>query len=175
MKFQFQFATLFIFLQLFQLLLFLSLSWLGGNELIPACNYVSALRIFFSLVCGSWHFFFTMSLLITCFNLFLCEVDWGVKGNFIAVARKNVLSILSVKFEEWISISLSFTSWLADSVPNCSLKGLHSAFHFSILIHYNVIYVCVYELFGLSICKFFVDLLAMIQSKGQFAKLSKRM
>ncbi|KAL1332925.1 hypothetical protein HN51_061691 [Arachis hypogaea] len=49
-------------------------------------------------------------------------VDWGIKGNFIAVARRNVLSILSVKFEEWISISLSFKSWIGDSDLNCSIK-----------------------------------------------------
>ncbi|CAL0329919.1 unnamed protein product [Lupinus luteus] len=51
-------------------------------------------------------------------------VDWGVKGEFVAVARKNnVLSILSAKkFEEWVSISLSFESWIGDSDENRSVK-----------------------------------------------------
>ncbi|KAK7247325.1 hypothetical protein RIF29_42206 [Crotalaria pallida] len=51
--------------------------------------------------------------------------DWGVKGNFVAVARKNsVLSILSPKtFEEWVSISLCFTSWVGDdSDADCNIK-----------------------------------------------------
>ncbi|XP_061344766.1 nuclear pore complex protein NUP214-like [Gastrolobium bilobum] len=49
-------------------------------------------------------------------------VDWGVKGTFVAVARKNVLSILSAKFEERVSISLPFGSWNGDSEANCSIK-----------------------------------------------------
>ncbi|XP_019461887.1 PREDICTED: nuclear pore complex protein NUP214 isoform X2 [Lupinus angustifolius] len=51
-------------------------------------------------------------------------VDWSVKGEFVAVARKNnVLSILSAKkFEEWVSISLSFNSWIGDSDENRSVK-----------------------------------------------------
>ncbi|KAE9601245.1 hypothetical protein Lal_00024059 [Lupinus albus] len=50
--------------------------------------------------------------------------DWGVIGEFVAVARKNnVLSILSAKkFEEWVSISLSFKSWIGDSDENRSVK-----------------------------------------------------
>ncbi|RDX95312.1 Nuclear pore complex protein NUP214, partial [Mucuna pruriens] len=49
-------------------------------------------------------------------------VDWGLKGSFVAVARKSVLSILSAKFEEKLSISLSFRSWTSDSAPNGSIQ-----------------------------------------------------
>jgi nuclear pore complex protein Nup214 len=38
------------------------------------------------------------------------------------VARKNVLSILSSKFEERVSISLPFRSWIGDSEENISVK-----------------------------------------------------
>ncbi|XP_027355036.1 nuclear pore complex protein NUP214 isoform X2 [Abrus precatorius] len=49
-------------------------------------------------------------------------VDWGLKGSFVAVASKSVLSILSAEFEERVSISLSFRSWIGDSAANCSIK-----------------------------------------------------
>ncbi|KAK2401393.1 hypothetical protein P8452_08114 [Trifolium repens] len=49
-------------------------------------------------------------------------VDWCVKGTLVAVARKNVLSILSSKFEERVSISLPFRSWIGDSEENISVK-----------------------------------------------------
>ncbi|CAI8611572.1 unnamed protein product [Vicia faba] len=49
-------------------------------------------------------------------------VDWCVKGTFVAVARKNVLSILSTKFEEKVSIPLPFRSWIGDSEANVSVK-----------------------------------------------------
>ncbi|XP_014513545.1 nuclear pore complex protein NUP214 isoform X2 [Vigna radiata var. radiata] len=49
-------------------------------------------------------------------------VDWGMKGSFVAVASKSVLSILSVEFEERVSISLSFGSWIGDSAANNSIK-----------------------------------------------------
>jgi len=61
--------------------------------------------------------------------LFLCEVDWGMKGSFVAVASKSVLSILSAEFEERVSISLSFGSWIGDSAANNSIKGLDSLVH----------------------------------------------
>jgi len=69
---------------------------------------------------------------VTYFNLFLCEVDWCIKGTSVAVARKNVLSILSTNFEEKVSISLPFRSWIGDSEENVSVKGLHFFLHFSI-------------------------------------------
>ncbi|XP_045810734.1 nuclear pore complex protein NUP214 isoform X1 [Trifolium pratense] len=49
-------------------------------------------------------------------------VDWCVKGTLVAVARKNVLSILSSNFEERVSISLPFRSWIGDSEANISVK-----------------------------------------------------
>lgn len=49
-------------------------------------------------------------------------VDWGVKGRFVVVARKNALSILSTKFEERVSISLPFESWISDYADNVSIK-----------------------------------------------------
>ncbi|KAK8467551.1 hypothetical protein PHAVU_007G078700 [Phaseolus vulgaris] len=49
-------------------------------------------------------------------------VDWGLKGSFVAVASKSVLSLLSAEFEERVSISLSFGSWIGDSAANNSIK-----------------------------------------------------
>lgn len=49
--------------------------------------------------------------------------DWSVGGKYVSVARKNILSILSSKFKERLSISLSFDSWIGDSDVNCSVKG----------------------------------------------------
>ncbi|KAL2955066.1 hypothetical protein AAZX31_18G007300 [Glycine max] len=49
-------------------------------------------------------------------------VDWGLKGSFVAVASKSVLSILSTKFEERVSISLSFRSWIGDFSADGSIK-----------------------------------------------------
>ncbi|KAK7405276.1 hypothetical protein VNO78_06480 [Psophocarpus tetragonolobus] len=52
-------------------------------------------------------------------------VDWGLKGSFVAVASKSVLSILSAKFEERVSVSLPFGSWIGDSAANVSIKVIH--------------------------------------------------
>ncbi|KAK3204827.1 hypothetical protein Dsin_018873 [Dipteronia sinensis] len=49
-------------------------------------------------------------------------VEWSVKGKFVAVAKKNILSILSSKFKERLAISLSFKSLVGDSDVNCSIK-----------------------------------------------------
>ncbi|KAK4843166.1 hypothetical protein QYF36_004823 [Acer negundo] len=49
-------------------------------------------------------------------------VEWNVKGKFVAVAKKNILSILSSKFKERLSIALSFKSLVGDSDVNCSIK-----------------------------------------------------
>ncbi|KAK4270922.1 hypothetical protein QN277_019687 [Acacia crassicarpa] len=49
-------------------------------------------------------------------------VEWSAEGKSIAVARMNVISILSAKFEERISISLSFKSWTGDSRESCYVK-----------------------------------------------------
>ena len=64
---------------------------------------------------------------------------WKRKFVFVAVASKSVLSILSTKFEERVSISLSFRSWIGDFAADGSIKGLHSLFHFCIYVC-----VCVY-------------------------------
>ncbi|KAF8398618.1 hypothetical protein HHK36_017549 [Tetracentron sinense] len=48
--------------------------------------------------------------------------DWSVKGNFIAVARKNTLSILSSKFKERFCMSLYFKSWMSDTGPKYIIK-----------------------------------------------------
>ncbi|KAK2641566.1 hypothetical protein Ddye_023329 [Dipteronia dyeriana] len=49
-------------------------------------------------------------------------VEWSAKGKFVAVAKRNILSILSSKFKERLSISLSFKSLVGDSDVNCSIK-----------------------------------------------------
>lgn len=41
-------------------------------------------------------------------------VEWSAKGKFIAVATNNVLIILSSKFKQKFSMSLSFKSWVDD-------------------------------------------------------------
>ncbi|KAL2540818.1 Nuclear pore complex protein [Abeliophyllum distichum] len=50
------------------------------------------------------------------------SVDWSVKGNFVAVARKNVLSILSSQFKERLSLLLPFKSVGGDSDVNQVIK-----------------------------------------------------
>lgn len=57
------------------------------------------------------------------YTYFCCAVDWSLKGNLVAVARKNTLSIMSLKLKEKVSISLSFDSWIGDSNLNFSVKG----------------------------------------------------
>lgn len=79
--------------------------------------------------------FLILAFPIIYFNLFLCKVDWGIKGSFVAVARKNILSILSAEFEERVSIPLPFKSWIGDSEANVSVKGLHSVFHFAYIYY----------------------------------------
>ncbi|KAF2314580.1 hypothetical protein GH714_027753 [Hevea brasiliensis] len=49
-------------------------------------------------------------------------VDWSLKGNYIVVARENILHILSSKFRERLHISLPFKSWIGDSEDSCSVK-----------------------------------------------------
>ncbi|THG09883.1 hypothetical protein TEA_008702 [Camellia sinensis var. sinensis] len=51
-------------------------------------------------------------------------VEWSVKGDFVAVTRKNILSILSSKFKQKFSMALSFKSWVGDSDLNCTIKAL---------------------------------------------------
>lgn len=47
-----------------------------------------------------------------------------MKGNFVAVARKNVLSILSSQFKERLRLSLPFKSVVGDSDVNQVIKGI---------------------------------------------------
>ncbi|GAB2250472.1 hypothetical protein Droror1_Dr00016722 [Drosera rotundifolia] len=49
-------------------------------------------------------------------------VDWGVRGDVIAVAKKNIISIVSSNLEERLRISLPFKSWIADSDTTRSIK-----------------------------------------------------
>ncbi|XP_059281673.1 nuclear pore complex protein NUP214 isoform X2 [Lycium ferocissimum] len=49
-------------------------------------------------------------------------VGWSPDGEFIAITRKNLVSILSSKFEEKFSISLSFKSLLDDSNAKYVIK-----------------------------------------------------
>ncbi|XP_038698349.1 nuclear pore complex protein NUP214 isoform X1 [Tripterygium wilfordii] len=49
-------------------------------------------------------------------------VEWSIKGKFIAVARKDTLSILSSKYEERLKMSLSFKSWSGNSDDNSIVK-----------------------------------------------------
>ncbi|KAK2980864.1 hypothetical protein RJ640_003091 [Escallonia rubra] len=53
----------------------------------------------------------------------LNTVEWSEADNFVAVAKKNVLSILSSEFKERLSISLSLKSFDDESDANCIMKG----------------------------------------------------
>ncbi|XP_050268829.1 nuclear pore complex protein NUP214-like [Quercus robur] len=53
-------------------------------------------------------------------------VEWSAKGKFVAVARKNVLSIMSSRFKERFCMSLSFKSLIGDS--DCSAKVYTASF-----------------------------------------------
>ncbi|KAH6765370.1 hypothetical protein C2S52_000196 [Perilla frutescens var. hirtella] len=50
------------------------------------------------------------------------SVDWSIKGNYIAVAKNNVVSILSSRFKEKLSFLLSFQSVIGDSEVNQVIK-----------------------------------------------------
>ncbi|XP_020552303.1 nuclear pore complex protein NUP214 isoform X2 [Sesamum indicum] len=50
------------------------------------------------------------------------SVDWSVKGNFVAVAKKNIVSILSSEFEEKLRFLLQFQSVVGDSDVNQVIK-----------------------------------------------------
>lgn len=51
-------------------------------------------------------------------------VDWSVKGSFVAVAKKNTVSILSSELKEKIRFLLPFQSVVGDSDVNQSVKGI---------------------------------------------------
>ncbi|GER50707.1 nuclear pore complex protein [Striga asiatica] len=50
------------------------------------------------------------------------SVDWSVKGNFVAVAKKNAISILSPQFKEKVRFSLPFRSVVGESDVNQVIK-----------------------------------------------------
>ncbi|KAI3461921.1 hypothetical protein Pfo_018584 [Paulownia fortunei] len=50
------------------------------------------------------------------------SVDWSVKGNFVAVAKKTTVSILSSQFKEKIRFLLPFQSVIGDSDVNQVIK-----------------------------------------------------
>ncbi|KAK4408611.1 Nuclear pore complex protein [Sesamum angolense] len=52
------------------------------------------------------------------------SVDWSVKGNFVAVAKKNTVSILSSEFKEKLRFLLQFQSAVGDSDVNQVIKGI---------------------------------------------------
>lgn len=62
------------------------------------------------------------------FNLYFVKVEWSVKGSYIAVARKDILSIFSSKLKERSSMVLSFKSWIGDSDGDYSVKGIFYSF-----------------------------------------------
>ncbi|XWS52366.1 hypothetical protein CRYUN_Cryun11dG0063700 [Craigia yunnanensis] len=49
-------------------------------------------------------------------------VEWSIKGAFVAVAKDNILSILSSKFNEKSCVALPFKSWIGDSDDDCIVK-----------------------------------------------------
>ncbi|XP_060973660.1 nuclear pore complex protein NUP214 isoform X1 [Cannabis sativa] len=49
-------------------------------------------------------------------------VEWNAKGNYIALARKDMLIILSSKFKEKSHMVLPFKSWIGDSDEDCNVK-----------------------------------------------------
>ncbi|XP_047318048.1 nuclear pore complex protein NUP214 [Impatiens glandulifera] len=49
-------------------------------------------------------------------------VEWSTKGNFIAVARKDKLCILTSTFKAKFNMSLSFKSWIGDLDTSCIIK-----------------------------------------------------
>lgn len=63
-----------------------------------------------------------------CSNLCLYAVEWSVKGNYIALAKEDTLSILSSKFKERSCMALPFKTWISDSDANCIVKGLNFVF-----------------------------------------------
>lgn len=59
-----------------------------------------------------------------CFDVCFVIVGWSSKGNLIAVARKDNISILSSNFEERSSMLIYFKPWDEDSDENCIVKGM---------------------------------------------------
>ncbi|KAM7277700.1 hypothetical protein ACFE04_004834 [Oxalis oulophora] len=51
-------------------------------------------------------------------------VEWSSKGGSVAIATNNTIRILSSKFKEKLSISLTFDSWVGESDGSCVVKEL---------------------------------------------------
>lgn len=78
-----------------------------------------------------------------CSNLCLFAVEWSVKGNYIALAKEDTLSILSSKFKERSCMALPFKTWISDSDANCIVKGLNFVFVcFSFLFFIPLYLIC---------------------------------
>lgn len=64
----------------------------------------------------------------------LLVVEWSVKGSYIALAKEDILIILSSNLKERSHMVLPFKSWTSDSDENCIVKGTYLAyFHFLFL------------------------------------------
>ncbi|KAL4203147.1 hypothetical protein AMTRI_Chr01g126450 [Amborella trichopoda] len=61
-------------------------------------------------------------------------VDWSVHGNFIVLARKSTLCIVSVEFEEKFHTSLPFQSWNDDEDSTMTVDSIKWVRHDSIVI-----------------------------------------
>ncbi|XP_020698976.1 nuclear pore complex protein NUP214 isoform X3 [Dendrobium catenatum] len=60
--------------------------------------------------------------------------DWSVDGKFVAIARKDTVSILSSNFEEILGIPLLFQSWAVDSGSEIKVDSIRWVRHDSIVI-----------------------------------------
>lgn len=76
----------------------------------------------------SAYFYLTCFLELIMFSLF--TVEWSINGNYVAVARNNILTILSSKFKERVSLVLPFESLIGDSDVNSAVKGMFDVFYF---------------------------------------------
>ncbi|XP_020597673.1 nuclear pore complex protein NUP214 [Phalaenopsis equestris] len=61
-------------------------------------------------------------------------VDWSVDGNFFAISRKDIVSILSSNFEETVGISLSLQTWAVDSGSEIKVDSIKWLRHDSIVV-----------------------------------------
>lgn len=61
-------------------------------------------------------------------------VDWSVDGNFVAIARKCTISILSSNFEEILGMPLLFPSWTVDPGSTIKVDSIKWVRHDSIVI-----------------------------------------
>lgn len=69
------------------------------------------------MVLSCINFFFSLSS-------FIGIVDWSIKGDYIVVAKKNVVSILTMQFKEKLRFLLPFQSVIGDSDANQVIRGI---------------------------------------------------